>query len=458
MGRRLNVFMAIFIAVIMVSSYGAIAFLGDKDDTIPPDSDFNASDIEDFSLKQYSASGVEATIDTVFPQIILTADTNVLELSELDSLVYNSGSIRNINSRFLQPQPGVSSTGTFLYVANITLEPDSDSLKVLELLKENTFPSLVNFQPVLVGLVRLPETVTLTNNELVTEIEHSFENPLTEAYLSTDARKGDLVLVSLDTTFRGEILAQVIATEEQNLTAKLNTITLKRESTLTELLPELVFEADLNYSFIKEQETLESDFNALPELTGSSIKLFELFPSLTITFLSLPVEQDVNNVLTSNSLITDFAFYDFNNLIVLADFNSDLVSDINLLKQGLVNDFNSLGFDSNSYYFTEPQARIHALLYTNSTDLLDFSNFLSTNFLPKLNFDFGNIKQKANVVEKVFFDLETDANYLVDSNSIAVLVSPSHAVNDSVLFNFNLVVKRNQVLVVDGTEEGLDFG
>ncbi len=272
---------AVFIAVLMVASilgyYTAQEMPSTRDspDGTPPE--------QDLAL-DFIASDVEASVFQILPTIKIQAETEETDIVAINSSIYAIEGVKKVSGRFEQRAYTMLGTG-FVYVADISFSTDMTSYDVIKLLEDETslkFISGYNF-----ALVELPTTVSLTSVDKVLNLsrEHEFTENLSESLVSFDSMEKDQVKISLEVTFVGDNVVQMMAYEEENITATPVEKTVSLTAPIASLEKNLLIEADnAFYSQLDFVSNVESDINALPPVETVNIFVSDFNPVLSFTF------------------------------------------------------------------------------------------------------------------------------------------------------------------------------
>jgi len=270
---------SILVAVLMVGSIvGFTAFYNF------PDQDQGNNDEEPDKTPtsiDFIAENVDATVFELLPSVKLQAETAETSIIEVNSQVSEVEGITRVNGRFEASSYTVLGTG-FAYLVDISFSPDLNSGYIIEKLEKET--SLEQISGYIFASLELPETISMRSTDTALDMarEHTFSRNVTDSLIGLDALKGDSLKATVTATFVGDDALNVMAFEEENLTAAPVDKNQAIEADINALESTLLFDGQAPYSAIAGLENLEADINALEEVSGSSVFVSAVSPKFSI--------------------------------------------------------------------------------------------------------------------------------------------------------------------------------
>lgn len=274
-----NIF-SLFVALVMVGSIvGFTAFYNfpddDSDEPIGPNSAPTALD--------FSAEGVEASVQELLPSINVQAETTETDVLAVNSSIYAIEGVKRVNGRFEQMPYTTLGTG-YIFVGDISFDPKLGSDYIMQALERKTSLQYVNGYKY--ALVKIPETVSFNSADLALGLskDHTFAENVSEALISLDSEVGDILEVSLSAVFVGTDVTNLMAFEETNLTAEPVEKKLGLEALIDSLESTLIFSAEIPFSLAEEFGAIESDVNSVQGIESAAVYLPVSKPNIFLEF------------------------------------------------------------------------------------------------------------------------------------------------------------------------------
>jgi len=271
---------SIFIAVIMVGSIvGFTAFYSF------PDQDSGSGDSPPVSAKptaiDFVAEGVEARVFQLLPSIKIQAETEETDIMAVNTSVYGIDGVRNVSGVFEQ-WPYTSLGNGYVYVATISFDNSLSYEDVLESLEADT--SLESVTGYSFALLELPNTVTMRSADDALDLarDYTFTENIAEGMVEFGSLEGDDVKVSVTATFVGENATNIMAFEEENLTAEPVQKTVSLQAQVASLDKRLEFQASLPYSMADSLQSLKEEILSLSGIVDANVYLFPPEPVLSV--------------------------------------------------------------------------------------------------------------------------------------------------------------------------------
>ncbi|MFH1256732.1 MAG: hypothetical protein V1494_05585 [Candidatus Diapherotrites archaeon] len=358
-----NQVMSLFIIIIIALSSAAFVVVlagneAQKNPELPPLPPENPT-----SLK-YTASNLDASVVQVFSSLLMTGQTKEAVISNINSEISRIESngkrmIRSINSSYRMNQDtSLAPAGSLIYVANLTFDSSFTSKGVIDAIKEKT-TFLDGIEGYGLGLVSLPKEVEITNLDLNLSRSYTFENPLTQAFISIDTMSGDNIKVELEMELIGEQQGQIAAFESENVSGAQQPVLFSGEFTISSLEPRLEVTGRMDYSKTPEEQALKGEISALNGVQSVDLNISKPLARLKLNFNQdfTQKQGDLNQSISSIEGVTAISF--------LPDSNSAQVSfsetaDLTALKQKISAAATASGFSSAE--LVEPKSSLSAAL------------------------------------------------------------------------------------------------
>ncbi len=436
--------MSWFIIIVMVGSILGFAIIASQGRESPPP---EPPPIDAPTVISFKADDVDANVAQMFPSMFLTCSTNETDIERIDSDIYSIEGIKRINS-FYRRTTDEAIEGALLYIGEIGFAEGYVAKELLEEIKKIDY--LYGTEAYALGLVALPPTVILENSDLNLTKEHTFNNPLSQAYLSIDTIKGDSLIVSLEVGVAGERETGILAFESYNLTAAPKAISLTEELQIDSLQPKLFFEGRTDYS-----NSISVDFNKLEkEIIGlehvESLSMHKsdiIFPSVLIELDGNyeALEQDISNLLNDLNGITNSDLYLDQSAL---SFDFDLESDFPVLKSSVLEGLQDLGIGVKE--LNEPEINVTGDLNIASEDAAAIALSLSSLFDEK-NLEV-EVRQYAYFTVDSFTGPDTNNMYVLDVNKFGAKIMPTHNLGEKVELDIFFYGIRGRAVAIQAEE------
>lgn len=431
-------FMSFVVAVVMLSS--TVGFLlSSGNNTNSPHSVGNVPDVpipaqNQVTTLSYTASNVKATVQELFPNVILVGASKADNVSKVDAdLQVIDGVISVSNSQFLQSQPGTTAN----FRTELRLTESGKINDVLDSLNEAGFLEDITIIPQ--ALVVLPESVEFSNPSLEDTLEHTFSDPKAQAFVLFETRVGDEVLVSLEASFQGSTLIDLTAFEEVNLTSSPTFYFFEADFEISSFNNEFFVRTTSIYS---DLEKLQGVKDSITESYENTIIVEPVSRELTINFKEPDklFEQDLETFFESFEEAQSYNLQLDLGIATVAFGDADFAS----FKSSLETELNSLGFEVDS--IEEPVVSLQGNVGADSKE--DFLAVIKT-IESENNFELQVLQQAV---------IETASVFVPDLNSTLSLpdgffysfISPSRTAGETI--NLSLLINASERLGIISIE------
>ncbi|MFH1586545.1 MAG: hypothetical protein ABID38_01660, partial [Candidatus Diapherotrites archaeon] len=397
----------------------------------------------------FVASGIDGNVVQIFPQMLMTASTNEIIIDEIDRAVFSVEGIDKVNSYFRQ-ESGTTLSSKLVYVANISFDKELTINDAIERIGENV-PALAEIDGFGVGLVNVPQEITLTNPDLEMTKIYRFDNPLVQAYFSRETLQGDELTLTIESDFAGEQIYSIISYEEQNLTAAPTQISFSGEYELSSVKETLKFSGKTPYDLELDKNTLENSITQLDGISSSEASITpaaafftvmldgdyqQLQPDLEMAIEELPELNDPYYSLDTNKFFVNFSYGED------ADYSkikSDLLAQLEFINFGVKELIEPTGSISGS---SELSGRDMELVAP------DLKQFLETAGVTGVK-----INAIGEFAGESFTDLDTNKTYILEEGFFDADISLSHAAGDKIELEITVVGSRDKALYVIAAEK-----
>ena len=403
----------------------------------------------------YKSTGeVDANVVEVFPTIAFSGRTNEMDIGKIDAEVQDANGIVRINgSNYRTPEQG--SEFSLAYAAEVTYDDSKYSAEeIVEGISRSADGTLYGIEAAVMGLVILPKDIELSNADLNITKTHSLENQFSNAYLSTEGKKGDALKVVLNVRLSGEALIDIQAFESKNLTAEAVPLSLEGKYALSELDKRIVVYGDVNYSYLPEGTALKAE---LLDINGIENADVEIFPGMQRINLNIydanasSKQNDLNSAFSSISGITNFFFVpvDENKLYAAIDFNDE--QPFSNLRNEIINKISALGISESSIDLKEPSASLNIDINTASEQTAGVYAELKTLFEQK--HISSNTYQTGKSSIGILTMPDTNASYTIDVNYLPLFAIPGHSVGEEISLEIDFYGKRSKAIAIRAVEQ-----
>ena len=229
----------------------------------------------------FVANDVNATVFQMLPSMNIQAETRETDITKINNSVYAVEGIKRVSSKFEQNPNTMLGTG-FVYTAEISFGSDLNIPVMLERLESQTSLQYINGYTF--ALIEIPKSIELKSKDpaLGLSRNYAFAEDITEALVNFGTMESDLLNVSISATFVGEEAANLMAYENENLTAKPVQKKAGLEAEIASLENRLLFSAEITRSGLGALASLEADANALSGVAGAEVSIPAIGPSISI--------------------------------------------------------------------------------------------------------------------------------------------------------------------------------
>lgn len=374
--------MAWFIIIIMVASTAGFALVASgtfDQDNAPPAPPLPPDTPQTPTIIDYHAENVEGEVVEIFSSMHLTANTEEADITKIDTELLSIEGVRSVNSRYRQGTTELAAG--FTYAATLALTQGKTAKEMLQKISEKSkYLSAINGGPF--GMVSIPKTITLKNTDLNLTDEHTFDDPLMQAYLTKETRKGDELKIGMNLKLSGNEPFDIIAYETQNITVGPYYLTSEGEYSVAELLPELSAAKDVNYSRLPNEESLREAIASIEGVNSSALEYGKVANFATIEFDAniSEMHDDLNATLSEINGIKNIRFFSSRNALNF-DFDENFSSEqYKTLRERATEALNQKAKISN---FIDPLVVISADLNINTIHADEISQALANIFAEK---------------------------------------------------------------------------
>ncbi len=435
----------IVIAVMIASSLGFAMLAAQGSPTAkPPPSE--PPPISSPTVLAFSAEDIDAEVVEIFSSMVLTAKTPQAEIEKIDAELSTTPGIGRFTSRYRLATQEELSQGGLTYIADVYMKPGYAALDIVEFVSENS-RYLTSVQGGVSGLVELPKKVTFENKQLDVKRMHEFEDRLVQAYLSVDSRKGDRIKVSLDAEFSGEQISKLLAFEVYNENTAPVQHTITATFTIASLEPRLRVVADINYTYMPDEDALRSEISSVQGVQGLELDVSDPYPVLYLEF-DRNVEElrsDINAALFAVAGVEDVRFYSARDA---ANIDFDLSADFSRLKSDITAAVESAGAKLSS--LKDPRVNLLADLNTSPTDALAVSDSIKALLAPK-NID-AKVYQYAAFDANALQSADGNRTYALRSGSFNGFAQPGHSIGSAIQLEVFFVSIRDRATSINASE------
>ena len=394
----------------------------------------------------FTATGVEVTVQTLFPTVLLTASTKEGEISVIDSSILGINGIKRINNSFYRQPTAPSLVGPIVYVAELSVQTDASHQEIAQLIEElGIFSDSSIFS---IGLVNLPQTVIFENFELNLTQEHTFSNPSAQAYMNLGTTEGDKIFVTLQAQLASQNLQNLLAFEESAQPTTPQLVQLKQEFEITELKSTLLFSSQIDLSQTSNLGEIEEKIKELENVTGATLEFTPTSDPLTIVFEESAIifEEDLETFFTGFEGVTDFEI-EIENKQAKVFFDPEI--DFLQFQTDIITEMNSFSFTVKESI--EPKARVEGTINSTLTDLVDLStsvnSVLEENKILEISFF-----QEAKAVADQIVNEETGETFIVEEGFFDAQINLGHSNAEIILFDVLLITSNGEILSISAFE------
>ncbi len=439
--------MAIFIIVAMVGSTIAFGLLSYNNSNTPPT---NAEDVpplqttEQTTLK-YSAKNIDSNVLQLLQSFEIFFDTNRTDIDNIDSEIRLVDGIKSLDSQFLNPQAGKNS---LTYMAEISFEKTFEPSQLISEIGKKL--NVSGIQAIRKGLVELPKTISLHSSDLNIDMDYSFKDNLSPAWLEISTIAGDSIQSELQVTLKGKDLLDILAFETKNLSSQFEPHSIVQKLKIDSMAPELSLEADYNYSLGIDSNALEEKIAKLQDVNAEAIDLAERIPELKLmakisTGKNIS-KEDINSALSS---LESVSLAEQNiPIIAIIDFSSG--TNVSLLEKSIQQKLSVLGLNESEIEFQEPRVSLSGTISLNSGDSKN-----AVESIKKILFDEKisgfKLLQKAEFNVSILSD--GDKNFALGENKLEVSLNPSHVAGEEIEIQVDFYTQRNKIVFLAGIKE-----
>ncbi len=371
----------------------------------------------------YEASSVESKVIQLFPSGVFIAKADYDSVAEANAKLTSIDGVATVlTSQFVDPQPGRPEN----FRAELRFTDVSVIPGVIERLSAAEGFSGAQVFPQ--ALISLPKDVEFSNPDLGLTQEYTFPNPQTQAFITSQTREGDDILVTLNATFRGQTLVNVLAVEQSNLTIAGNIYFTGGSYKISSLSNNFLVRTTVPFT---KKNALDSIKSSIDSEFGSQILVQPVSSEIKFTFddANSFFEEDLNTFLSTYQGIDSFRL-DLSNdaaYVTHADPNNFIA-----FRGSLNSEFNSLGFR----VFSVDDPKISLQGNVSAEDREAF--FEKTNALASENDVELEILQEAIIDANSIFVEDANTSFELKSGSFTAFVSNDKKTGDEIMLSILL--------------------
>jgi hypothetical protein len=441
---------SILVALIMIGSIvGFTAFYnfpdqeqnsgGDQQPVQPPTSlDFVADD-------------VNAIVFQMLPSMKISGETGETDIARINSRIYAIEGVKRLSSKFEQSQYTMLGTG-FVYSAEISFSSDLNIPAMLERIESAT--SLKYIEGYTFALIELPKSIEMKSKEAALGLSknYAFSEDITEAFVNFGTMEGDLLNVSVSATFIGDEATNILAYENENLTARPIQGKAVLEAEVASLENRLLFSAEITRSGLGAAEKLEQDANAINGVLATDFSIPSIAPKIYIEGQGgLPEDGFARLEQALQDLNADSVSIENNPVAVTVSFSESLDSQAFLEKKQAIEaliPFIALDFAA---LVKEETGTLSGQLSLEGSASSQAASSLSKILAPVAQ-EF-EIFQPGKVLAEEIFDQGTNTAYEVPNGEIQALLLPGHAIGSGATVEAEYEIARGKISSSFATEK-----
>ena len=437
------------LAVLLISAFFVISIIASGFIYMPPSIDQEpANELDELPETQLpmSVEGVEAKVVLLLPKLKLVANTQELNINNLDSSIYAMQGVQRVSSFFrINPEVDEITTG-FIYVADLQLSKSADKEEIIADLFSNT--SFETTDVFAFALVDLPSDIEFTNSDLELTRPYSLPRNEAEAIVSTSTLRGDELTVNIEAVFIGEQPISLVAYELENITAT----PLSQENTINAPV------AFLEPILLLDISTYYSQLPLLPEIEGK-IHAMEGVQDFNLTKPSLEAQLTLiadNNINAENAADLNLFLSGLSNDIIF--YNADSFRASLLFEQGtslqpiadsIEEKLGQLSLDT--VIIREQLGHAIAEIPLESGNV-NFAMLAIPSLLKSKGLEFS-LYQPGEISLTEITSEETEQTYAIDANVVSSFFSKQHSINEEVEVVVTYSIVREEIAAITAIEE-----
>lgn len=435
-GSKRNAFIVLVLILIMVGSSIGFVLLQESGKNKDTGNDASAEP-EAPTLINFSAEGIDATVVTVFNGLTVYAYTDY-ELKQADDAIYSVEGVRKVGSSW--SPGGENGLGTPIYTAQVYFENGYTLSGISE--KIRALPAFSYAEIIGQGIVEVPQTIRIRNNDLNIEKNQTLSDAMVNAQISGVTQEGDRIKVAINLALAGLKETNVTAMETENPSAAPKQHSLKGVYEISSFEPELSVSGKLGISKASgiDAVSLARDINSLENISDAATSLSEFPPNFTVSLDGnyTGFENDLNSALSGIPGITG-VLIEGNSVKIGYDVNSDFAA----IRLAVENALTSKSL--NSFSITEPSKNLSGkILLTRGSDYTAASKGIS-GFLEGKSFFEVKLVQKAIFLADSLTDADINISYSVKDGNFTGEIKAGRLVGDKIPLNITYFTVRDKV-------------
>ena len=429
---------SIFISILMIGSIvGFTAFYSFPDQNQNPDN--GDQPVLPPTAINFVAEDIEVRVDQMLPTMRIQAETNETDLAAINSSIYAIEGIKRVNAGFEQSSYTLLGKG-YVYVAEISFDNDLNLGFVIEKLEEETSLEYINGYTF--ALIELPSTIEMQseNTALGLSKTYKFSENISEALVDFDTLESDQLTVSITATFIGDDATNIMAFEEENITAAPVEKSTRLEAEIASLENTLFFEAILPYTLIDSLFSLEEEIIAIDDVNTASIYMTEAEAKLSINGEEIEDAKFSELEIFLNDINAGAVSVENNPLTAEVSFEEISSNSFSEKKELIESTLEELEIEAVVEEITELVSGEVQLESSNSTQAaISLITLLKSKGLS------AEITQSGKLAVQKLSDPDSELSYSVNTGLIQSVLKTGHSIGDTVNANVDYVLVRGIV-------------
>ncbi len=390
----------------------------------------------------FYADSVSCKVRQLLPSIKIVAEPSSGDIGQVNTDVYSIQGVKRVNGRFQQSAETGSGTG-FVYIADISFDRDLNSAYIVEKLAEKA--NLQDIDGYNFALIELPKRVSVLSQDANISRDLNLAENVSEALVGFDTIAGDEVEVSIEATFLGAKLSNLLAYETLNITAEPVAKEALVSAPIASLEERLLFTGTVFADQLAALAALEEKVKELQGVVDANVAVPQFEPTFFIdSDAELPEEtfQDLNSFL-----------HDLNAQRVSL-INSPLYSslrfqkeqEIGAIQQLLEEKLQSLSIDAN---VSKSSGTLFGQIALATAASKDVAAGLSALLKPVT----VQVQQPALLSVSAIFDPDLNKTHELDSNTVSALLLPGHSAGEEVSVQVDYILVRGEIASINAIEK-----
>ncbi len=443
----LKTIFSIFISVLLIGSIvGVTAFYSFPDQK--PDSDNGDKPVLPATSIDFVAENVVVKVDQMLPTMRIQAETTETDIIAVNNSIYAIEGIKRLNAGFEQSPYTFLGKG-YVYVAEISFDTDLNLDFVIERLGQET--SLEYIDGYTFALVEFPSEIEMQSRDSALGLSrtHAFSENISEALVGFDAMEGDQLTVSVSATFVGADATNIMAVEEENLTAAPVQKSSEIEAEVVSLESLLLFEAGLPYSLLDSLVLLEEQIAEIADVNNAVVFMSEVREKISINGEEIGEEKFSELEIFLNDINASGVSVENQPLAAEISFEEITSSSFSEKKELIKSKLEELEIDAT---LEEEEGLISGQVEL----VLENSTIPASDLLALLESE-GLVAELTQPGELAILELsdpdDLNSTYAIDTGVVPAVLKTGHSVGDTVNVKVDFVLVRGFVQSAQAVEE-----